>query len=294
VKQATLMIATLLLLSSCASKSLEAGSNSISYELAKLEASTGGRIGLSAVNTKTGEHFEYRSDERFPFCSTFKSIVVAAILEKAGEEPDLLNRRILFNRREVERAGYAPVTLDQYKQGMSVSELCAAAIQKSDNGAANLLIKIVGGVGAINEFSRRNGDHDFRLDRMEPNLNSALPNDQRDTTTPAAMETSLQQFLVGEKLPAEQRQQFREWLESSVTGNKRIRAGVRKLWKVGDKTGTCSYGTTNDVGILSSVINGPVVIAIFFTQKERNAKPRDDVIASAATLVDERLRIRKP
>ena len=281
---------SVVLFCSCASHDRKRTLPSLAVDLTKLEILSRGRIGLSAVNTKSGEHFQFRANERFPFCSTFKVIVVAAILEKSGRDAAFFRKRILFSKKEVEFAGYAPVTGTRYAEGMSIADLCAAAIQHSDNGAANLLIKQLGGIEAISDFASRTGDKAFRLDRWEPELNSAEPKDLRDTTIPAAMEETLKQILLGDVLPISQRQQLQKWLAGNKTGAKRIRAGLSDAWTVGDKTGTCSYGTTNDVGIISSSVDGPIVIAIFFTQDEKDAKPRDDVIASAAQLLSERLK----
>mgnify|MGYP003512876270 FL=1 len=180
---------------------------------------------------------------------------------------------------------YSPITEKHLADGMTIFNLCAAAITQSDNTAMNLLIKKLGGLEAVTAFARSIGDNTFRLDRWEPKLNSAIPGDLRDTSTPAAMERSLQQLALSDALALPQRKQLQTWLKSNVTGNYRIRAGLPKAWIVGDKTGTGDYGTTNDIGIIWPPKRSPIVVAIYFTQNKKNAVKREDIIASVTHLL---------
>lgn len=255
-------------------------------ELKTLETSAHGRLGVAAINTGNGVHVQYRADERFPFCSTFKTIVAAAILKKSESSKELLSKRIHYNKDELEKSGYAPITQKHLADGMTIADLCAATLQYSDNAAVNFLMTELEGPPAINAFARSIGDEIFRLDRWEPELNSAIPGDERDTTTPAAMAESVQRLTLGDALALPQRAQLVAWLKGNTTGSKRMLAGVPQGWIVGDKTGTGSYGTTNDAGVLWPNNGGaPIVAVVYFTQSDKNAAPRDDVIAEATRIV---------
>ncbi|OYK80490.1 hypothetical protein CbuD7D7780_04280 [Coxiella burnetii] len=170
------------------------------------------------------------------------------------------------------------MTKNHINGGITVSELCAAALTLSDNSAANLLIKKLGGLTAINAFARSIGDKQFELDRLEPQLNSAIPGDIRDTTTPEAMANSLKRLTLGDILAFPQRIQLQTWLKNNTTGNAKIRAGVPKDWIVGDKTGSGGYGTTNDIGIIWPPKRAPIVVAIFFTKNKKGAVSPDSII----------------
>ncbi|RYY77709.1 MAG: class A beta-lactamase, partial [Comamonadaceae bacterium] len=180
---------------------------------------------------------------------------------------------------------YSPVTQKHAGDGMTVAGLCAAALQYSDNTAGNLLIRLLGGIDAVTAYARGIGDSAFRLDRWETELNTAIPGDPRDTTTPAAMATSVQRLALGDALGAPQRAQFVAWLRGNTTGATRIRAGVPADWELGDKTGTGDYGTTNDVAVLWPPGRPPLVMAIYFAQPASDAAARNDVLASAARIV---------
>ncbi|MCA7934528.1 PenA family class A beta-lactamase [Burkholderia cepacia] len=251
--------------------------------LAELESSVGGRLGVCAIDTASGRVIEHRADERFPFCSTFKAMLSAAVLAQSVARPALLQQRVTYTRADL--VNYSPVSEKHVGEGMTVAALCEAAIQYSDNSAANLLMKLLGGPSAVTAYARSIGDDTFRLDRWETELNTALPGDLRDTTTPAAMAASMRVLMVGDALPAAQRAQLVAWMRGNKVGDKRLRAGVPAGWTVGDKTGTGDYGTTNDAGVVWPPSRAPIAVAVYYTQARADARSKDDVIASVARIV---------
>ncbi|MFM1046960.1 class A beta-lactamase BlaA [Yersinia enterocolitica] len=256
---------------------------SVDKQLAELERNANGHLGVAMINTGNGTKILYRAAQRFPFCSTFKFMLAAAVLDQSQSQPNLLNKHI--NYHESDLLSYAPITRKNLAHGMTVSELCAATIQYSDNTAANLLIKELGGLAAVNQFARSIGDQMFRLDRWEPDLNTARPNDPRDTTTPAAMAASMNKLVLGDALRPAQRSQLAVWLKGNTTGDATIRAGAPTDWIVGDKTGSGDYGTTNDIAVLWPTKGAPIVLVVYFTQREKDAKPRRDVLASVTKII---------
>lgn len=278
-----LALASSPLLGACAATAPGNKTAAAQARLAALETASGGRLGVYALNTADGSVIAHRSDERFPLCSTFKLVAAAGVLAQQMREPDLLGQRIKYT--QVELVTYSPITEKHLEHGMTVAELCAAAIQYSDNTAGNMLIKILGGPPAVTAFARSIGDSGFRLDRWETELNSAIPGDARDTTTPAAMAANVQKLVLGNTLAAPQRDQLQAWLRGNTTGATRIRAGVPAGWIVGDKTGGGDYGANNDVAVLWPPGKPPIVLALYMTQREKNAKPKNEVLAEATRVV---------
>nr|WP_228527029.1 class A beta-lactamase [Noviherbaspirillum soli] len=251
--------------------------------LQALEHTFDGRLGLCAIDTGSGRSLAWRAAERFPLCSTFKAVLAAAVLAQSSRSPDLLQRRIRYTRQDL--VTYSPVTQAHIGDGMTVKELCAAAVQHSDNTAGNLLLQLVGGPAGLTAYARSLGDTAFRLDRWETALNSALPGDERDTTTPAAMSATLKRLVLDDALAGPQRAQLQDWLAGNTTGDARIRAGMPAGWRVGDKTGTGDYGTTNDIAVLWPPQRAPVMLAIYLTGTAPDAKPRNEIVAQAARVV---------
>jgi beta-lactamase class A len=253
--------------------------------LAGLEKEFGGRLGVAALNTADGRLVLHRADERFPFCSTFKMMLSAAILSR---EPALLKKRIKYDKRDL--VPYSPVTSKHVADGMTVAELCEATLQISDNAAANLLMKQIGGPAAVTAFARSIGDTEFRQERWETALNTALPGDVRDTTTPLAMAKSLQKLVLGEALPAAARKQLKDWMLGNTTGATRIRAGVPAGWPVADKTGSGDYGTVNDIAVIWPPGKAPIVLAVYTTQPNKDDKTRPEIHGEVAKIVIEAFR----
>jgi beta-lactamase class A len=227
-----------------------------------IEQRTGARIGVAALDTGSGKRLDYRSEERFPMCSTFKFLAAAAILKRVDDGQEKLDRFIPYGAKDI--LEYAPVTKAHLNDGgMTLAALCAAAIEQSDNTAGNLLLDSIGGPAGLTNFARSIGDETTRLDRKEPELNSATPGDERDATSPAAMCANMERLVLGNVLSEPSRHQLEDWLQHNETGTLMIRAGVPKTWTVGDKTGRCGNGATNDVAIIRPPGRAPLLVAIY-------------------------------
>jgi len=254
--------------------------------IAAIEHRTGARIGVAALDTGSGKRFDYRSEERFPMCSTFKFLAAAGVLRRVDEGQEKLNRFVSYAAKDI--LEYAPVTKAHLKDGgMTLGAICAAAIEQSDNTAGNLLLEIIGGPGGLTNFVRTIGDEKTRLDRKEPELNNVSPGDERDTTTPAAICADMQRLVLGNALSESSRHQLEDWLQHNETGTLLIRAGVPKTWIVGDKTGRCGNGAINDVAIIRPTGRAPIVVAIYTIGSTASADDRAAIVAETARVVVE-------
>ncbi|MGY0017693.1 class A beta-lactamase [Streptomyces sp. cg35] len=255
--------------------------------LAALEREHGARLGVFARNLRTGAVVTHRADERFPLCSTFKTLAVAAVLRDLDHDGTFLARRVHYTQADIDRAGGAPVTgrPENLAHGMTVAELCGAAVSYSDNTAANLLLRDLGGPTAVTRFARSAGDRVTRLDRWEPELNSAEPGRTTDTTTPRAIGTTYARLVLGRALDPADRDRLTDWLLANTTSGKRFRAGLPDDWVLADKTGTGEYGTANDVGIAWDPSGAPVVLSVLTTKPAQDATPDDQLVARAAELI---------
>jgi beta-lactamase class A len=250
----------------------------------KLEKQHGGRLGVAAVDTATGHRMAHRADERFPLCSTFKALAAAAVLKTIDRGSERLDRWVTYSQSDL--LEYAPVTrANVSKGGMTVGELCAAAVELSDNTAGNLLLAAIGGPAGLTSFTRTLGDAVTRLDRTEPTLNTAIPGDPRDTTSPAAMVADLNALLVGEALTKASRKTLLGWLNNCKTAAKRIPAGLPPGWKSGDKTGSGANGTANDVAVIQRPDKAPILVAAYYTGSSASPAQRDSVLAGVGRIV---------
>jgi beta-lactamase class A len=252
--------------------------------LAAIEARIGGRLGVAALDVASGRRLAWRADERFPMCSTFKAMAVSALLRRVDDGQEQLDRFVRYT--EADLLSYAPVTRAHVAEGgMRLGDLCAAAVELSDNTAANLILASIGGPVGWTSFVRSLGDGESRLDRNEPTLNTCIPGDPRDTTTPRAMVGDLKAVLLGDALSPASRDRLKTWMIATQTGLTKLRAGLPAAWTVGDKTGNNGGGTSNDIAVAWTPA-GPIVIACYLTGADTaTADARDGTIADVARLV---------
>ncbi|HEY2659898.1 MAG TPA: class A beta-lactamase [Caulobacteraceae bacterium] len=250
--------------------------------LRAIEASTGGRLGFWAGQYGGGSVVQWRSSERFLMCSTFKALAVAAALSRVDHGQERLDRWIPYGQKDL--LDYAPVTkANLAKGGMALGDLCAAAIELSDNTAANLILASLGGPAGVTLYVRSLGDDITRLDRSEPELNRGEPGELRDTTTPASMAGLWRKLLLQDVLSTASRDRLNAWLEACQTGGARLKAATPKGWRIGHKTGSGST-TIGDVAIMTPPGRPPILIAVYLNVAGASSNPHDEAIAEAARL----------
>lgn len=264
----------------------EAPQDALSRALPAIERRLDARLGVHVLDTQSGRQWAHRAHERFPMCSTFKLLACAAVLARVDAGAEDLERRIRFGAGDL--VTYSPVTEPHAGgAGLRLAELCEAAMTRSDNTAANLILRSLGGPDAVTAFARSLGDDTTRLDRWETSLNEARPGDARDTTTPAAMGANLRALLLGRHLGSASREQLKRWLLDNRTGDARLRAGLPVGWRVGDKTGSGDFGTANDVAVIWPPGRAAVIASVYITQTGASFEARNAAIADVARQLPE-------
>lgn len=258
-------------------------------ELRELEQRYSARIGLFAVDLNSAATVRNRADERFSMCSTFKAYAAARVLQLVDAGRLRLDTPVPVAESDV--VTYSPVTGPRAGSAMALSEVCAAALIHSDNTAGNLLLRQIGGPPAITAFARSVGDDQSRLDRWETELNSAVPGDPRDTTTPRALCHGYREVLTGRALSPGATDQLLNWMRENVTSGKRFRAALPSGWTSADKTGGGDYGSTNDSGLLIGPAGQRLVVTVLTRSLDdrKDAGPFNDAIADAVRLTLRRL-----
>ena len=262
-------------------------STGLERQLRGLERQHAARLGVLAHDTADGRTVRYRAGERFPICSVHKVLTVSAVLRDLDRHGDYLQKRVHYTEADVERAVYAPITgtPENLAHGMTVAELCAAALDYSDNCADNLLLARIGGPHAVTRFARSIGDRVTRLDRWEPQLNYDGPGRVEDTTTPAAIGGDVARLVLGRELPGPKRSLLTNWMLHNTTSAHQFHAGVPSDSTIADKTGSGGWGSGNDVGILWPPHRRPIVLAVMTTKFQQDAASDPELIARTTALV---------
>ena len=262
-------------------------------QLAQLQIGSGGRLGLAVLDTATGERIEHRAGERFAMCSTFKLMLAAAVLARVDARALKLTQRVSYSRADL--LAHSPFTEAHVAAGaLPLESLLRVVVEVSDNTAANLLLRLAGGPAGYTQFLRGLGDSVTRLDRTELALNSNLPGDPRDTTSPAAMLGDMQKTLLDTVLTPASRERLLDWMRNCSTGRQRLRARLPASWKAGDKTGTGERGAVNDLAIFWPPGRPPILIACYLSDSTHPVSELAAVHAQLGALVIETLGKNQP
>lgn len=283
-RRALLGVAALLPLAGCAKGEGTAPSSSVAAaryphgRLIELERKFDARLGMYALDTGTGATIAHRADERFAFCSMFKALAAAAVLHRNP----LSHLDTVVRYTEDDLMKHSPITRRHVDTGMTIRQVCDAAVRYSDGTAGNLLLRDLGGPAHVTAYARSIGDTVTRMDRFEPAITEATPGDPRDTTSARAFGTDFHRIVLGDALPADKRAFLRDLLERNTTGAHRIRAVVPPGWTIANKTGTGDYGTLGDTAIVWPAKNAPLVITIMSSMATKDAEYDEALIAEAA------------
>lgn len=253
-------------------------------ELAALEQRSGGRLGVHAFVVGTDRSLSHRPDERFAMCSTFKALLAAAVLARVDRGEEKLDRPLALTKADM--LSHAPVTEKHLPLGsITVEEACKAIVEVSDNPAANLLLRTIGGPAGFTAFAASLGDRVTRLDRYELELNTAIKGDPRDTTSPRAMAETLERVALGDGLPAPSRDKLVGWMKASQSGLRRLRKNLPAGWLAADKTGTGMNGSTNDIAVFWPPAGPPIVVTCYLTETKAPLEAREAIHADVGALV---------
>ena len=252
-------------------------------DLSALETARGGRIGFAALDTATGRTLASRGDERFVYCSTFKMYLAAATLLRVQAGQERLDRAIPITRADM--ISHAPTTEPSVGATLTIEQLMQGTVELSDNPAANILIRELGGLDALRAFYRGIGDDSTRVDRLEPEMNR-LDGD-KDTITPIQSVNNIGHLLTGATTPLTPASKalLTRWLIDTPTGQARIKAGVPAGWTVAHKTGTGGYGPTNDIGVLTPPSGAPVIMAVYYHADRASSSDQNEAVIAEATRI---------
>jgi beta-lactamase class A len=247
----------------------------LSTTIAQIERDLDARVGLVIRDSGSDWSVSHRANERFLMASTFKTMLCGAVLTRVDAGEIDLAEPIAITAAEI--LDYAPVTEGMIGTTMTVGDLCHAALDQSDNTATNLLIDRIGGPQNVTDFLRAIGDGVSRLDRREPEVNTFAPGDPRDTTSPAAMVSTMEVLLTGDALSLRSRAQLVDWMSAGSVTGALIRASTPEGWHVADRSGSADFNR-NIVAMVTPPNREPYFIAIFLSDAEADFDTRNAAV----------------
>ncbi len=248
---------------------------------AALERKYDARLGVYAMATGTSVAIAYHADDPFAFASTYQTLAAAAVLRQ--RPLSYLDTVVRYVPEDVN--SFSPVTREHIETGLTIRELCDAAVRFGDGTAAGLLMRDIGGPEQLTAYLRSLGDTVSRIDLYEPELGGVAPGDPRGATTPRALAADYQQIVLRAALAPQQEVLLKDWLEHGTTGADTIRAGVPAGWTVAGQAGLGGYGRACDAAVVRPPGGAPLVLTVLTDRPGPADEPRPAMIADAARYV---------
>ncbi|WEK45700.1 MAG: class A beta-lactamase [Candidatus Andeanibacterium colombiense] len=267
-----------------------APSSQLEEYVARLAEGTQGRIGVAALDLKTGEQVSILGNQRFPMASTSKVAIVSTFLDGVDKGrwtlDDPLPKMVTLPSRK--SSGMAP---SKPGQVLPARMLIEQALIHSNNEATDGLLAAVGGPAAVTAWVQRTGIQGFSLNRDigtlvrdEQEHDPSLYIDPRDSATPLAMVQLLRGLNEGRWLSPASRNFLIATMERCVTGKNRIKGQMPAGTTVAHKTGSL-YNTSSDIGIVTMPDGHSVALAIYVTGGGNDRAYRTDRIALIARAI---------
>ncbi len=247
-------------------------------------------VGVSVYDTATQKRWSYNGDERVPLMSTFKTLACAKLLSDVANNKITLDHPVLVEKASL--VTWSPVLEKQVGQSISLEQACAATMQMSDNTAANIVLKNIGGPQALTQFLRDLGDPTTRLDRFETELNEASPGDPRDTTTPNAITTTLNALLFDRTLSPEGQKQLIQWMKDNQVADNLLRSVLPSGWQIADRSGAGGYGSRGITAIVwPEEGHEPIIVSIYITQTDASFEQRNGALVQIGETIFDQYRL---
>ena len=292
----------------------------LASEIARLSSLSGGIVGVSAIHIESGKHVSVNGQERFPMASTYKIPIAVQVLTLVDQGSLKWGQMVEIRQTDL-HPGSGILSKLLHKPGLAVSvrNLFEIMMTVSDNTAADVLLSISGGPGAVTARMKTIGISDIDISRStlemiadSSGVRKLLPDitptqfdqlekeadpgvkkkmrrqfdaDLRDTATPDAMVSLLRGIYRKTCLKPDSANILLDAMQRSQTGEMRLKGMLPPGTPVAHKSGTLG-GSTNDVGMITLPEDaGHVVVAIFIKTSKRETLEREKAIAEIARAV---------
>lgn len=282
-----------------------------------------GVLGFALMNLESGQRWTLNGDRAFPMQSVFKAVVGAAALAEVDAGRLSLAESVSIGAKQLSPPRSPIADAWPGRTIYTLDELLVAAVSDSDNTAVDILMKRIGGPGAVTAWLQSRKVEEVRIDRYErelqpealglasfrpawkgPAFDAALATvppqtqraaaeaylrDPRDTATPNGMLGFLSKLQAGELLSPASTHRLVTILIQSPRGPERLKAGFPKGATFAHKIGTGSnQGLTtayNDVGILTLPDQRSYAVAAFLSASRAAEAERAGLLADLGRAV---------
>ncbi|MGA8406254.1 MAG: class A beta-lactamase [Candidatus Acidiferrales bacterium] len=259
-------------------------------QIQDIAADAHGKVAVACSLPGTTLNCDLNAHAHPPMQSVFKLPVALTALHFVEEGKFSLDQPIRFlpSDRIVPHT-HSPLQ-DKYPEAnvdVPLRELLGSGVSLSDNVAADIVLRIVGGPAVVDSYIKSIGVTGFHLEDGEDGLARDITAQYRNWFEPAGAVQLLRRISDDSPLTPEHTRLLLQWMADAGTGVQRIKGHLPAGTMVMHKTG--SSGTrngvafaTNDIGLITLPDGRRLAIAIFVTDSKADEATRDAVIARIA------------
>jgi beta-lactamase class A len=259
-------------------------------------------VGVALIHVESGAWFAVHGDQRYPMASVYKLPIAVELLTQVSQGALTMDRLVPIGPSDIRACCTLSRKHPQGGVSLSVAELLELMIIESDNTAADVVLKLVGGPPIVERRMRALGFTAINVNRYEGDIafemtgvvnppplaewtlelqrrlvsevtpaaldaaRARYTTDPRDTATPEEMARFLGRLQLGDLLPRRYTDLLLDLMARAQTGPRRLKALLPPETVVAHKTGTTAI-VINDVGIIAlpedGAIRGHLAIAAF-------------------------------
>lgn len=269
-------------------------------EIARIAAQAQGRVGVACALPGKALDCNLNAHEYLPMQSVYKLPIAVTMLHQVEQGRFVLDQPIRFLPSDVPAPDVFSPLRDQYPHGdvnVPLEELLRRAVIQSDNGACDILLRLLArpgtpgsGPAVVTAYIRKLGIPDIAVVDTERVLNQNELLQYRDSATPAALITLLRRLAYESPLTPEHTQLLLGWMTATHTADTRVRALLPPGTVSADKTGTAGQSrttdnATNDVALITLPNGRRLALAVLVTDARAPYPIREHVIAQIARAI---------
>lgn len=278
--------------------------SSLQTQVADIAKHADGIVGVSCALPDTTLNCDLNASNHAPMQSMYKLPLAITALhlaetgrllpdQRPGESTDvILDRKVRFLPSDIIPNSYSPLT-DRYPKAdvdVTLREVIQLAVGESDNGAEEILVRLVGGPRAVENYMHSLGISAIQVRYSERDLDRDENLQYQDWIEPKAAVELLERLAKDSPLSPTMNAFLLKTMADSQTGLKQLRAGLPPGTVLAHKTGhSGTHGgvtaATNDIGLVTLPDGRRLAIAVFVTDSRANEKTRQRVIARIAKAV---------
>lgn len=263
--------------------------SALGQKIRSIAAEAEGRVAVACSLPGSLLNCDLNANAKPPMQSVFKLPLAVTVLHQIEQGSLSLDQAVRFRPDDrILPHVYSPLQ-NKYPEAsvdVPILELLRLTVSLSDNVAADILLRSVGGPKAVTDYIASLGVVGFHLEDGEDVLHRDVTAQYRNWFEPTGAVQLLRRISDSSSLSSTHTALLLGWMETSVK-SARLKGDLPAGTAVAHKAGTSDVDegiarATNDIGLITLPDGRRLAIAVFITDSKADEVTREKVIARIA------------